>query len=97
MSHPVDKKIDALLWCPLTHVIVEREYDSRTAVHSPEEHPDPVFRSAREVKIPQNELLVQRPTLCPEWCVEIPVSLVPVVHKALHVMTGNQLVMDCRS
>src|SRR5258708_5061489 len=50
MSNAIDQEIDALLWRHFLQVEAERKNDSGTAVHAPEEHPDPIFGRLRKAQ-----------------------------------------------
>src|SRR5579863_2579321 len=59
MSYAVHEEIDALLWCPVAEMIVQRENDPRTPVHMPEQHSNPVLRALWKLQVPQQQLPVK--------------------------------------
>src|SRR5690242_11804241 len=62
----IDQQIYAFLRRHLLHVKTEREDDSRAAMAAPEEKPYAVFRSLRELHIPEQQFPVERPAFRPE-------------------------------
>src|SRR5262245_33641555 len=91
MADALDQQIDAFLRGHFLEVKAEREDNSRTTMHAPEEHSDSVLRRLWEVHVPQQQFPVKRPALAPERRAEqAAVRAVASRHEALQMMPRNQ-------
>src|ERR1700741_1183953 len=91
----VNQQVDTLLRRHLLEMKVERENDSRTTMHTPEQHADLLLGRLRKSQIPQQQFPVKRIAFGPERRPkDASIRLVPRGHKALQMMTGNQLMMN---
>ena len=92
MTNSVNQVIDTLLRSHLTHVELEREYDSCTSVHSPKEGSDTVFWRSGKSSIPQDHFPIKCPPFNPERSSKkLSIWAITRVHKLLHVVARNEL------
>src|SRR5262245_40028476 len=98
MPDAIDEQVNALLRRHLLHVKAERKNDARATMAAPEEHADLVFGRLGETSIPQQQFPIERPAFAPERRAEqAAIRFVAGSHKALKVVTGDQLVLHSRA
>ena len=90
------KELDVNIQAGFAQMVVEGENDPGATVHSPEQHPNTVFRRSWKVHVPQYQFPVQCPSLCPKWGPKVPIGLVPSVHESLQMVACNEFMVHGR-
>src|SRR5215813_565240 len=74
----------------------ERENDSGTSMHTPEQHANPVLGGFRKIQIPKQHLPIERITFGPKRSTEqASIRSISGRHESLKMMAGDEFVKNC--